>query len=912
MSELNWLQIPHPYVAQLGGLQWSPACDAITDDEGNTLLLSHSLAQFIEGAGANGLVHFAFVLHFLKRLLTADEATGYEQLRKAWAAQSGNLRNAGALFAELTRALPRVPAELNQRQLCTQLRQQTGLAQIHHLSRCATTPPLSPEGFEQHLVRMLAGLSAEDLRHWLRHGRGPRPDGDLPPIDLLPPPARTTGGFLDEALKRKRLAGVAPFVDQMISALTLPPRRVLHSELPVGGYSSVTNRGHPDQILPGEFAVDELEFLRRYAENELLYWRREEPQSQVREDMIVLCDQGVRTWGEPRLALTAAAIALGKRAGQRGTPLRYASTGNGGEPTDEELPALLEASDLSPNPGLALERVLDEPAFELRDVVLLTHPLSLLEEDVRAAARRAPSHVRLFALSVDDTDAVELSELRRGEPVSLRRFQLARPRKAEQAPVHEADADAPWQGPVEPVGFPFRFGLVGSAEHMAMDTQGRRLFTASGGGLLHAWQLGGEGYELLPRPTVKSEVLRGVVALAGVQGGVAALYSQRGDFWLAHYNLVARRVTLQAVPTPGSPTSMRLDYLPAYHCAVVRQDVEADRTAIVIDLDGRQDSPRVQEARARVAAHSGPLPPRLKLVSQPSGEMLAGGASGRPSLNTPRNALLYQSRDGRVALLTDHEFWKAWAPRSDGGLLLKDAFVRDAVAAPGTLAMRVQKKGQEHVLLCTGPDWQMLGEFNSQIGLSGLAISEDGRHVAFRNKPANVVCFRVGDSAEKVQTAAPARHHTALTVEVGDCWFTVYGGKFTHLVRWDRERLEIAFLQGQRDITEFIKRKQDAAALNPARVQLRPGQAGPGKHDPARFTHFGYSRGGLLFLSDNCGQISIFDKQEKLLAMFYVYRGTVAACLVDGTRYGPASITGGPTSPSALGRIGTALKVGSA
>ena len=117
--------MPYQYVNQLGGLRWSPACDAITDDAGNTLLLSHSLAQFVEGAGADGLVHFAFVLHFIQRLMGADEAQAFAPLRKEWSAQAGNLRNAGVLFAELTHALPRVPGELNVRQLCTQLRQQT-------------------------------------------------------------------------------------------------------------------------------------------------------------------------------------------------------------------------------------------------------------------------------------------------------------------------------------------------------------------------------------------------------------------------------------------------------------------------------------------------------------------------------------------------------------------------------------------------------------------------------------------------------------------------------------------------------------------------------------------------------------------------------------------------------------------
>ena len=55
---------------------------------------------------------------------------------------------------------------------------------------------------------------------------------------------------------------------------------------------------------------------------------------------------------------------------------------------------MLEASDLTPHPGPTLGRVLDADAGKgpaggaLRDVVLLTHPRSLAEPEVVAAARR--------------------------------------------------------------------------------------------------------------------------------------------------------------------------------------------------------------------------------------------------------------------------------------------------------------------------------------------------------------------------------------------------------------------------------------------------------------------------------------------------------------------------------------------
>src|SRR5205085_4322203 len=178
---------------------------------------------------------------------------------------------------------------------------------------------------------------------------------------------------------------------------------------------------------------------------------------------LVLLDQGTRTWGAVRLALAAAAFALAQYAERRRLPFRVAATSAGGAPVGpldmdrDALAALLEASDLSPHPGLALERALAEEAPAGRDVVLLTHPRSLAEPDVAAAARRVRPGTRLFALAVDGQGDAQLSELRRGAPVPLTRFRVDLERrpapKPEPRPVEWARP--PWRGDVERVGFPF-------------------------------------------------------------------------------------------------------------------------------------------------------------------------------------------------------------------------------------------------------------------------------------------------------------------------------------------------------------------------------------------------------------------------------------------------------------------------
>src|SRR5262249_1768833 len=210
-----------------------------------------------------------------------------------------------------------------------------------------------------------------------------------------------------------------------------------------------------------------------------------------REELVVLVDQGVRTWGVVRLVLSAAFFAFGKLAQRRKLRFQVAATGTSGRLTDplevenEALGALLEASDLSPHPGLALERVLEEPTSPARDVVLLTHPRSSREADLLAAARRVSPGPRLFAVTVDDHGSVELSELRHGTPVSLTSFRvdLIKSTPVPKLPerVREMSVVLPstaWSGDVEPIGYPFRFGLPGNVSNGLFD------FDSSGDWLL--------------------------------------------------------------------------------------------------------------------------------------------------------------------------------------------------------------------------------------------------------------------------------------------------------------------------------------------------------------------------------------------------------------------------------------------
>src|SRR2546428_726761 len=84
----------------------------------------------------------------------------------------------------------------------------------------------SPGDCEWHLLQALEPYSEDELRSWLRHGHGPeKQTGEMLAQEVPRLPDRTLASVLADLLQRPRLAGAEPFVAQMVSALTLPPRK---------------------------------------------------------------------------------------------------------------------------------------------------------------------------------------------------------------------------------------------------------------------------------------------------------------------------------------------------------------------------------------------------------------------------------------------------------------------------------------------------------------------------------------------------------------------------------------------------------------------------------------------------------------------------------------------------------------
>jgi hypothetical protein len=916
---LDYMAIPDTYCRWLGGLQWSENREAVEYKsryraDSRTFVLAAEVALFLEGFQSEATpVCFGFILHLLHLLGLGARGVGLanarrvDRLVRAFRELGGPLRNAGVLCASLCRGLPRAADAPRFVDLFMPLNRGPRLPRIVP-DEFAEVPPLEPAAFEVRILEALALLSDDDLRHWLRHGRGPVGTAGESAAILVPPSLSTTLADLE---RRPRLAGAAPLIAPLAGALALPPRRLAHAEEPTGGYADVATRGLPEQILPGQFALDPEEFLRRFAERELLYFHREEPHAPAAEELVVVVDQGVRTWGDVRLVLAAAALALGRQAARRNLPLRVATTSNEGaivpaEVADREaLGGLLEMSDLSPHPARALQHVLDTRSEALRDIVLLTHPRSLAEPEVVAAARQVVRGTRLFAVAVDGEGRVELSELRQGTPVTLGR---CRAEVREPSPAATTGpvtpAAPPWRGDVEPIGFPFRIGPIGRIDDrlFTFDDSGEWVLAAGQLGVLNAWRSDGSDAEMFPRAIVEREPLTWVEAVLGVAGGFVVAGRTEHNLVLAHYDLPARRVTAHLIDPPFWGPKREWTYLQSHHTVVATRpgtpmvlgtiDLGVDRREAVFRPESPSPSASTRARSAALLAREQD-PPHPTIVS----EGIPMPARGR--------ALRLSAEAGTLDIQNEMGLWRSCRPLSDGRPVLKGGRILQARSGGDVIGAIVGfSAAHRSLFLFSARTAEALGSFGVGLDVKDFAIAPDGRRFARRIADRHLEIRNVSGGTLPLFVTPKGKAHNRLDVGVGETYLTIQTGKHAHLVDWERGPVRFTLSQGEAG--NLVTRLLLPVAVR--RTIQAVSKADRVSYDGRRFVTAGTAF-GLKVLVDALSQVTVLDLvDDSVVCMFYVFRDQIAAWMPDGTRVGPVPIVGGRSTPDALERIGEAIR----
>jgi hypothetical protein len=911
-----YLKLPHAYCQYLGGIRWSSEDDALVYPDGKLFTFCAPIAEFLEGLSSGGrAIPFACVLHWahlLKHGRNHPDAD-VRRLHRMFGDAGLAWRNAGALAAALSKAVPEPAQPPKLEHVCRRLCDRTFpirwfIARFHESPvGPAEVPAIAPQEFERLVIDRLAAYADEELDSWLRHGRGPVHEAGKALARQQPPP-RTLTGVLAALLLRPRLAGAETYVSRLVGALTLPPRRLVAQELPVGGYADMATHGELEHILPSQHALDELEFLRRFAERELLFFRREEPPAQNRQEIAVVIDQGVRTWGDVRLVLAAAALALGKQAAGRDQPFRVAATSNAGRLVDplvaneEELGELIEASDLTFNPGVALEAVLEHPVDGLRDVVLLTHARNLREPDVLTAARRAGVRDRVFAVTLDEAGSAVVSEIRHGAPVTLRRFRVEfTPSKPPPAPVRQR---TPWTGVVESVPFPFPFGTTADITHFEFDHDAQWLLTVCADGMLHLWGLHGQPGEVLPRPFFEDRLCKAVRFVTGVRGGFVLTLSSDSGIHIAHYDIARRRCHGWAL---GLSTALLTRYAPEQHMLMlVVGNSPNPPTGYAVDLANHECLTHAQTAQRPHAREA------WETLGEPPTRWSSESWFGLPGL-TPDEVTVgdYRIETATGTLVHGHSGQTAreFTPQSDGKPLLKGATILEAQVGGPALAVEARLRDRSHrLLIFRGSDGVLLYErtlHREDHGRPRFVLSADGRWLA-RDWTSRVVAIPVDGADHEVTTIHDRNADCQL--QLGDHFFvlTMEGQTHCHLVRWSGAAAEFHYEHRRKANSPFRNEALRDCWTHNLMLVNTASAVGSRSYDPHRFVGAA-ERNGLHFALDRQGQVAVFG-EGRLLCMFMASRERLAAWMPDGTWCGSPRLRAGAETPGAMAKLAKRLQ----
>lgn len=914
--DVDYLRIPADYCRALGGVRWScEYYESLETCDGRWIASGAEVVYFLEGWSNSRPIQFGHIVHLLcllkhgeKEGMTVNGPHGrparlLQMLKAAFEGTGKSLRNAGAFFSMVCRDLPPAALPLHEPVGENLLALWSCLYKGNTMDTGGEVPPLSPADFEDRILRAVEEYPVEHLFHWFRHGRGPVGKTVEPLVrTLIEQKPRPLEGTLAQLAQRERLRGAVRFVPQLLSALTLPPRRHVQSELPMGGYADMDTRGKPEEIVPSQFVLDDLEFIRRFAQNELLYFRKEEPRAPVTEELVVLLDQGVRTWGTVRLVLTAAVFALGQMASRRKIAFRIAATSENGLLRDltttpqDELGKTMEASDLSPNPGLALERVLEEKVSTPRDVVLLTHPRNLLEPDVHAASLRINTPSRLFALAVDAHGTAQLSMIRHGLPVVLRqmRVDLSNPVKHSRTTGQRT----PWTGDVEPIPIPFCIRQSRPGPSCSAFDYTAKWFLLSGPeGILQAYRTDDQEIESLPRACHDRVVLRSVKAILGVAGGFVVLGLAGQRTVLAHYDFESRHCTCRLLEGFNQMAHVEPAYFRDLHCVAMRE-----RTRFfTFDLGtGKVNAAGVDTSTWTPADQSRSFQATHRFLHEVRSSMTLRVVSEAHSV-VHWGALYRDPTTGQLSLFDRKGRKCQFTPVEDGIPIYRHSIITLARTAGERLA--VHSNGP-HLRVYSLPDGALVGRYLVAFG-TGFTFSQDGTHLATMFEADRwKIQETVPSAPPKVMTLPRGSPNAIPGVDLGECWLLLrYPGRCV-LIRWDRGHLEESWREGKRGT--FVTDELRGTTLSRHRVRARGSvPTAIASTDYARYLRSCTST--LVVVLDAFGQVILFDRRHHLLAMFHAVNGQLAGWMPDGTCFGPPSLLGRPETPGARRHMGEAL-----
>lgn len=318
-------------------------------------------------------------------------------------------------------------------------------------------------------LKALQQKSPEVIKHLTSTGLESAPEAAELDLELSAQVSSLLNGLGEDS----EFGGVAKLAKRLLGLVHLPKTVNDPQDLPLGGFSDISNTGQIDRLLLSELAYDDDILMRRIAMREALYLRRESPPLPQSETCQVLIDSTVRMWGLPRVFGLSVALALALRAGRKpgksgGRDLHFFHTDDVfSEPIDittaEGLRSHLAHLDIAHLPNEALQVLLDSDTSS--ESFLVTHADVFADADFTANLD-IPEHHTLYVGTVDHDGAFALWQLGRKSRQRLREGRLD---LEILVPTENLSASRPpdskW--PVFMLTYPYPIRMVGSMKTFA-------------------------------------------------------------------------------------------------------------------------------------------------------------------------------------------------------------------------------------------------------------------------------------------------------------------------------------------------------------------------------------------------------------------------------------------------------------
>jgi hypothetical protein len=241
--------------------------------------------------------------------------------------------------------------------------------------------------------------------------------------------------------------------------------------------------------------------------------------------------------------------------------------------------------------------------------------------------------------------------------------------------------------------------------------------------------------------------------------------------------------------------------------------------------------------------------------------------------------------------------WRRFTPVADGRPMLKGCTLLGADCRGSTLAAHFgapsARPGENVVRVFRGPEGVPVGEFPFRVTATPFTLSDDGRLLALPGDPSRVEVRDALVHGPARCVTPVGRFHNAVRVELGDGWLALHNGVVLHLARWGAGRLTAEVVRGM-------------LPGSGGGIEARSTTLPPWLYDGQRFVKVAH--GWLVAAVDRFGQVTLFERDGRLVCMFFTLRQQFAAWTPGGTRFGPKALLGVPPTPGAAEKIGAALK----